>query len=224
MSNMKLRQEDGFISGILIALIATSVLLLGTLGFAGWAFMSRQDYKFRSDEKSDEAVAVAVKKTEADDAVKYAEAAKNPLVIHKGPSEFGAISVKYPKTWSGYVIESKKNSTPVEDYFHPRVVSDTSNKANAYALRIQVVDKSYDSVIKTYESAVKTKKLSARPYSLPMVKDVIGTRFDGQVELNKQGQLIVLPMRNMTLKIWTEAPSFMADFTKIILPNITFSP
>ncbi len=44
---------------------------------------------------------------------------KQPLQTYTGPSAFGSISVKYPKTWSAYVDETN-SSTPVDGYFHPR--------------------------------------------------------------------------------------------------------
>jgi len=224
MSSMKHSSQAGYVSGVLVSLITVSVLLAGALGFGAWAFMSRQDYKNNSDQKAAKAAAEAKEATEAADAIKYAEEAKNPYTRHRGPDEFGAVTVKYPKTWSGYVVEGDKSGTPVNDYFHPKVVPDATDKDNAFALRIQVVDRAYDSVLRTYEGSINSQKLKAAPYTLPKVKGVIGTRLDGQVEPNKQGRLIILPMRNMTLKVWTESSSYMADFNKIILANLTFSP
>lgn len=221
MSSMKLA---GFISGTLIALIAVSVLLAGALGFGGWAFMSRQDYKNNSDQKAAAAADERQMATEAADAIKYAEEAKNPLTIHKGLDEFGGVDVKYPKTWSGYVIEGAKGATPVDNYFHPKVVPNVSNRESSYALRIQVVDKEYDLVLREYKNDTEAGRLSAGPYKLPQVKGAVGTRFSGEVEDGKQGSLVVLPVRNMTLKVWTESPNYLADFNNIILPNLVFSP
>jgi hypothetical protein len=41
---------------------------------------------------------------------------------------------------------------------------------------------------------------------------------------NSTGTMVLLPMRDKTLEIWTEAPAYLADFNTYILPNITFSP
>ena len=225
MSNMKTGRQAGFASVVMISLIASTVLLVGSIGFGVWAYMSRQDYKYNSDQKAAKAAADSKKKTQVEDAANYAEEAKNPLTTHKAPEAFGAVTVKYPKTWSGYTVEGKGN-TPVDDYFHPKVVPDTSNHDNAYALRIQVVDRPYDTVLKTYDSAVTAGRLKAKPFSLPQqaVDDVVGTMLDGQVDQKKQGRLVILPMRNMTLKIWTESSKYLSDFNKIVLPNITFAP
>jgi hypothetical protein len=112
----------------------------------------------------------------------------------------------------------------VDDYFHPGVVPDVTQRENAYALRVRVEDKKYDSVLKSYQNDVEAKKLTATAYALPNVQNTVGTRLDGQVEQNKQGSLIILPVRNMTIEIWVESPSYIADFNNIILPNLTFSP
>lgn len=221
---MSLNRQGGFVSGTLIGLIVTSVLLVGSLGFGVWAFMSRQDYKNNSDQKAEAAADQRQAETEEADGEKYAEEAKKPLTTHKAPDQFGGVTVQYPKTWSVYAVEGVAGSTPVDDYFHPHAVPDATNKDNAYALRIQVVEQSYDKVIKTYDNEVSTKKLTATPYALPKLAGTVGTRFDGLIALNKQGSLIVLPLRNMTIKIWTESPSFLNDFNALILPNLTFSP
>ncbi len=186
--------------------------------------MSRQDYKYNSDQKAEAAADKRQTETEAADAIKYAEEAKNPLTTHKGPDQFGGVIVHYPKTWSGYVVEGGTGGTPVDQYFHPKVVPNASDKDNAFALRIQVLDKAYDATLKSYQGSVENKRLKASPFALPKVQNVVGTRLNGEVERKKQGSIILLPMRNMTLKIWTESPSFLADFNKIILPNLTFSP
>ena len=138
--------------------------------------------------------------------------------------QYGSIEVVYPKTWSVYVEEGSSGGTPVNNYFHPRAVPDTGKPENSFALRIQVVDDSYDRVVKTFESDVRSGKVSASPYSLPKVSSVIGTRFDGQVERDKQGSMVILPLRNMTIKVWTESPNYLEDFNNIILPNLTFAP
>lgn len=224
MSSMSIDRQSGQISGLLVSLIATIMVLIGAISFGAWAFLSRQDYKNNSDQKAAAAAAAAKKATEEADAKKYAEEAKNPLKTHKGPEEYGGIAVKHPKTWSGYVIEGGTSGTPVDNYFHPGVVPNITDRNNAYALRIQVVDRTYDAVLKSYESSVNSKKLTASPYALPNVSKEIGARLNGEIERGKQGSLIILPMRNMTLKIWTESPNYMADFNNIILRNLVFSP
>ncbi len=208
----------------LLWLVVVSVLFVGAASFGVWAFMSRQDYKNNSDQKSAAAAAQSKKDTQAADATQYAEAAKNPLKTYNGPSQFGSLSIQYPKTWSAYIIENGKGSTPVDYYFHPDTVPDAQNDANSYSLRVQVVQDSYDRVLGTYNGQVQSGKIAVAPYSLPKVSTVVGSKLTGQITPQKQGTLILLPMRNLTLEVWTDAQQFEADFNNLILPNLTFSP
>lgn len=221
---MRQSAQGGYASPMLISLIVACVFLVVVLSFGVWAFSGRQDYKNNSDQKAAKAAAEAKAVTEAADAIKYAEAAKNPLKTHVGPAAFGAVTVIYPKTWSGYVIETGKGTTPVIQYYHPDLIPDVSNDDMAIALRVNVLSQSYDSVLHGYNSLVQSKKITVKPFSLAKVPTVIGSRIDGQIEQNKQGSVVILPLRNMTLQIMTESNQFMADFDKIILPNLTFSP
>lgn len=223
MSSMNTNQS-GFVSGTLISLVVAVVFLLGAIGFGAWAYSERQDYKLNSDQKAAAAAEEAKKETEKAEAVKYAEEAKNPLKTHKAPDQFGGVTIQFPKTWSGYVVEKSTGSTSVDDYFHPGVVPSAEERDSVFALRVQVVGQAYDKVVKEYESGVESGKLTAAPYAFPKVPSVTGLRFSGEIEPNKQGSMVIVPMRNLTLKVWTESPSYVADFDNIILPNLTFSP
>ncbi|HEY5806104.1 MAG TPA: hypothetical protein VIS56_01810 [Candidatus Saccharimonadales bacterium] len=217
--------QSGYVSSMLISLIVAIMLLFGAIGFGAWAFAGRQDYKNNSDKKAAKAAEASKEATQAADAAKYAEESKSPLKTHKAPDQFGGVTVQYPRTWSGYVNEDGSGSTPVDDYFHPSVVPATGRKkGTAYALRIQVVEQTYDRVVDSFSDDVENKKVSASPVTLPKVSSAIGTRFDGEIEDEKQGVMVVLPMRNLTLKIWTESKDYQSDFENHILPNIVFSP
>lgn len=218
----QLRQSRGYIDALLIPLIVVGVLFLGTAGFAVWAYMGRQDYKNNSDQKVEVAVEKAVEETEATEAIKYAEEAKNPLKTYVGPSAYGAVTLQYPKTWSSYVVLA--GTGPLNAYFHPDYVSDVGDDNNSYALRVQIVSRAYATIVRGYDSEVKTGKVTAVPYSLPKVPSVAGIRFDGQITPKKRGTLIVLPLRNVTLQISTESTDFVRDLDNIILPNLIFSP
>jgi len=226
MSGMRTNnRQAGFISPTLISLLCVSVALVVVAGLAVWAFLGRQDYKNNSDQKVSAAVVVAQNQTKADDAVQYAAEAKNPLKSHVGPAAYGNVTVVYPKNWSGYIVERNTNtSTPVDDYFQPDVVPDVTSIENAFALRVQVVQQTYDKVVASHDGTIKNNKATAKPYALPKLPNIVGTRIEGQLNDKKTGTLIILPVRNLTLQIWTEADQYKADFNNIILPNLTFAP
>lgn len=220
----RVARQAGHINTLLIPLIACILLLLGAIGFGAWAFSGRQDFKNNVDQKITTAVDVAVEQTKSEDEARFAEEEKYPLKPYAGPSQFGSVRLEYPKTWSGYVINQDSGSTPVSWYLHPNVVPSVNERTNAFALRVEVVSTPYDRSLESFDSAVENGKAAVKPYKLPKVQDVIGARVDGEISGELQGSMVLLPLRNMTLKIWTESSRFQDDFDKIILPNVSFSP
>ncbi len=222
MSGMSTHSQRGYINILLVPLIVAVLLLVGVASFGAWAYSSRQDYKNHSDTKAAAAAAVAAADTKAKDDVRHAEEDKNPLRTFVGPEAYGSVTVQYPKTWSSYVVEGA--AAPLDAYYHPDYVPDISDDSNAMALRMQIVQRPYSQVIAAYTTPVQGKKLAAQPYSFPKVPSVVGTRFDGQLSQSQQGTLVVVPLRNVTLEVWTESASYATDFNNTILANLTFSP
>jgi hypothetical protein len=224
MSDMNRLNQSGAINVLLIPLIIAVLFFMGTLGFAAWAFSERQHYKDQSDQEVAAAVQKAIAATQETEAKKYAEEAKEPYDTYIGPAAFGNITVNYPKTWSAYVAESERGGNPVTGYFQPKVVPNITDQENAYALRVELVQKSYDSVLQQFKTLANTGKVTIAPYKLDKVPSVVGTRIEGQITPKKQGVMVVLPLRNMTLKVWTESNDFKGDLDTHILPNLSFVP
>lgn len=207
----------------LVLFVISALLLLGCAAFAVWAYMSRQDYKYNTDQKVAAAVEVAKKQTSDEKDNEFIEKEKLPLKDYQGPSAYGAVLIKYPKTWGAYVNETTSGTTPVDGYFHPVFVPGKDSKT-AYALRVQVVNRSYDQQLKTFDAEVKQGKVTVIPYAAPKVKNVKGVRISGEIEHDVQGVMIMLPLRDKTLMVWTEAGQFVPDLDNNVLKNLTFSP
>lgn len=218
---MNKHNQDGAVNALLLPLILASLFLIGALVFGVWAFGERQDYKNNVDQKIAAAVTVAKKQEAAAKDSQYAEAAKRPLKTYNGPEQFGSIVLQYPKTWSGYVADGASGSAALDGYFHPNVVPDVGVETNAFALRLQVVDTAYSEVLQDYNDA---EGVTITPFSLAKLPKVIGVRINGQIEDQKKGSMIVLPVRDKTLKVYTESDAYLNDFNANILPNLTFSP
>jgi hypothetical protein len=220
---MKSSMERGF-SILILPLILSVLLLVGAAVFGGWAYTHMQDYKNNVGTKVDAAVAIAIQKESvAKDAV-FTEQEKQPLKTYQGPAAYGSVTINYPKTWSAYVKDDTNSNPYVEGYFYPSVVPDIQSSDSAFALRVQVIQQPYSSVLSDLTGYVTQGLSTVKPYAAPKVKNVIGVRVDGKISGNKNGSMVVLPLRNMTLKIWTEAPAFRSDFNSNILPNFTFAP
>lgn len=216
-------EESGNV--LLVPVILVSVLFVAAAIFAVWAFGQSQDYKNNVDEKIATAVTANKQLVQSEDAKQYAEAAKNPLKTYTGPDAYGSVKVTYPKTWSAYV-DTTNSSTPVDAYFHADYVP--ADRLNLpYNLRVQVVSNSYSDTLNQFASLTKQGKVNVAPYALPKVPKVTGSVLTGQItpgSTDASGTLILLPLRDKTLKIWTESPTYLADFNTYILPNLTFIP
>lgn len=208
----------------LIIVVILLILLLFASGAYGYSMMSsRNDYRDNVQEKIDAAVAVAIDEREKELSIEFAEREKTPLVNYTGPSEFGTVSIDYPKTWSAYVDESKSGSTPVDGYFHPSFVPGT-NSGTSFALRLEVLEKTYDKELSQYASGVKRGEVRVAPIKLEKVPSVAGSRIDGEVERDKQGSVVLFPLRDKTIKISVLTDTFVDDFNNIILKNMSFQP
>jgi hypothetical protein len=220
---MKTSNEGGF-SALITPLVISVLLAIGAAVFGFWAYGKMLDYKNNTDAKVATAVQAAKQQEDTVKDAAFAEAQKNPLSKYTGPGTYGSVSVSYPRTWSAYVADDSVGSPYVDGYFNPSVVPDIRGQNSAFALRIQVVQQSYSTTLTSLTSFVQSGTAKVSPYHLPKVPNVIGVRVDGKLDTLRSGSMVILPLRNMTLKIWTETPSTQSDFNNIILPNFTFAP
>jgi hypothetical protein len=215
------RNQNGSINVLLLPLVVACVLLVSAVGFGYWAFGSRQDYKNNVDEKISVAVAAAKEAESATKDKQYSEATKLPLKTYNGPEQYGSVSLQYPKTWSAYIDTTTKGEAALDGFFNPDTVPAIDDENSIFALRVQVVDQTYSEVL----SALNNQEgITVSPYALPKLPKIIGVKVQGQIENEKKGVMVILPVRDKTLKIYTEADAFQADFNNSILPNLTFSP
>lgn len=213
----------GEVNAFLILFIVTLVLFIASLGFGIWAYAGMQDYKNNVDEKIAVAVDVAKQQTATEKDNEFIEREKNPLKEYQAPSAAGSLKVKYPKTWSAYIDERNESSRSLNAFFNPNFVPGEDTDAT-YALRIEVVNKTFDDVVKSFDSAIDRGDARARPYKAANVDNTVGLRIDGEIDNDQQGTLILLQLRDKTIKIWTEGDQFRDDMFDHVLPNLTFSP
>jgi hypothetical protein len=207
---------------LLIPLVLTGTLLLLALVFGLWAFAGMQDYKNNSDEKVAEAVTVAEQNLTIKKDAEFAEIQKSPYKTYQGPATLGTVTITHPKSWSSYVVDKAIGATQLSGYMQPDVVPSIDSTVN-FALRFEVVDTAYDSVLKSFDSSVKSGKVAVSAYRAPKVDSQLGSRLEGEISTKKQGNLVLLPLRDKTLKIWTEGQDYKTDF-QVVLDNLTFIP
>lgn len=222
MSGMSMKSQAGAINALLLPLLVSLLLLIGTAVFGVWAFGSRQDFKDNVDAKIATAVTAA---KAAEDKIKdaqFAEEQKSPLKKYTGPAAYGSVTINYPRTWSGYVSDTGADDPFVDGYFSPGVVPDAQDEKSSFAFRVQVSSQTYSDALQNFQN--NQTGVTIQPYALPKVPNVVGVIITGAIEQDRQGVMVILPLRNTTLKLWTESNSFKNDFNNIILPNASFSP
>lgn len=215
---VKLNQKGS----LLIPVIVLGTLLLVSLVFGLWAFAGRQDYKNNVQSKIDEAVKEAETQLALEKDAEFAEREKSPNRTYQGPSAFGSLSITYPKPWSVYVDERGSGSTPLKGYMQPNYVQ-VDEQEVIYALRFEIVETDYQQVLKGFDGARRTGKVTVEAYRAPKVPNELGSRLSGEVVPRKQGDMVLLPLRDKTIKIWTEGNDFRSDFNNI-LAALSFVP
>lgn len=199
----------------LYASLSAGVLLL----IAVWAFIGKSSAESDLQTKIDAAVSASevVITKKLDD--KYAELAKKPFKTLKFAESLGGISIKYPRSWSVYLEEDEGGSKPVELYAHPSYVPDI-NGDTAFGLRMQIISQAYEEELGGWDSEISSGEVSAHTIKS---NGVVGTKLKGTIDNDKTGVMVLLPLRDKTLLIWTEANSFTSDFNAAIT-SLVFSP
>jgi 4-amino-4-deoxy-L-arabinose transferase-like glycosyltransferase len=211
------------------SLLVIGLLTLALIVAAIVAFMmysSQQDYKNNADQK----IAAAVKVAETAQAAKlqqeFAEASKSPFKTYKGSVTYGTVTFAYPRTWSVYGAQPSSD-TPIDLYLHPDQVPALDNDAALYALRVEMVDTEYSDVLEEFSASISDGTVKARAIVPPKMKNVTnvqpGMRLDGAIAADQQGSMVILRLRDKTLKLYTESADFRADFEKV-LASLTFVP
>jgi hypothetical protein len=211
-------------------IILLSVGLVGTLTFGVWAFTKMQSYKSISDETVAGIVEEAKKKQASELQKQFDEQSKKPYKTFKGSSTYGTISFNYPRSWSAYVDESGSGEL-INGYFYPNIVPGTSGDV-AYALRLELLDTKYNDVISQFKSQVTQGDITASAYVPPKMKGVAniqpGTKLKGEINSSngaaQHGSVVLIKVRDKTLKISTQSTDFLGDFNDVVLSSLTFVP
>jgi hypothetical protein len=216
---MRKLDSRGRINPLMPGLIISVVFLLGAIGFGIWSFMEMQTYKNDYQELVDSAVEAKREELMKEAEDEYNEREKSPYKNYVGPSQYGNVNITYPKTWAAYVNEG--GGDPIEAYFHTNFVPglETIGKTTQYALYVSVLDQAFERSLSPYASNIRAGKATSQPYAAPNVPSAVGARITAANSI-----VVLLPIRDKTLKLETQSPAFYADFDSIILANLTFEP
>lgn len=214
------QSEQGSISVWLAVIFG--LLFVASSVFGLWAFSERQSYKNNVDEKIEDAVAVAVQAAETRKDAEFVEKEKSPVRTYVGPEIYGKLSFDYPKTWSVYVDENS-SGTVLDLYAYPGVLPELKTDV-PYALRVEIVSNSYDQEVERLNKSIENGKLTTTAFRPAKNNNVLGIRADGDLGEERQASLVLLPLRDRTIKIYAETQEFIKDFNTYILPSLSYQP
>lgn len=204
--------ERGAISGLQVAVIGLSVLVLGLGSFGIWAFVAYNEAQGDVDSKIAIAVAQAKEEKGDEDEAKFAEREKQPSRVFKAPDDYCGLTFQYPKTWSTYESEQISNGSDFKAYLNPDVVPPVTS-SQQYALRVVIEQKDYDNVVSQYDGLVQKGDLKQSSTSSNGNQ---GARLTGNFSKNIRGDAVVYRCRDKTITIRTDADTFKSDFQSII--------
>lgn len=215
---LKLQKLDqrGIMNPLTIPLILAMLIVIG---LSVTAVMYYTKYIEQRDANKP-IIAAAVAEAEASQKEQlekeFTEREKVPTKNYTSPQQLGSVKLSFPKTWSSYV-ENARSGT-LEFYAHPNFVpADGVN----YALRMSIESVAFSDAVKDYDSQVEEGVLRA---AAVRASGTTGTRLDGFLEDEKEGSMVIFPLRDKTLRVWTESSEFTPDFNEIILKALTFVP
>lgn len=204
--------ERGAISGLLVAVIALGVLVLGVGSFAIWAFVAYNEAQSDVDDKIALAVSDAKEKKGEEKEADFTEREKRPNETFKAPDDYCALTFQYPKTWSVYESEEITNGGDFKAYLNPKIVPPVTG-TNQFALRVLIEQNNYDQVVDSYASLVKKGDLKQ---STTASEGKSGTRLTGNFNKNIRGDAVIYRCRDKTITVRTDADTFKSDFEALI--------
>ncbi len=206
--------QKGNKSLILIIIAVVSAIAAATfIGLFIWMFAKWDNAKKDVDAQVMEAVASAVNENTEELENQFAEREQSPYRTFAGPVDYGELSFEFPKTWSVYEAADATSGGNYEAYLNPDKVYKVSS-STINALRVTIVNKSFDSYITTYDSALKNGKiqLSVRP-----INGENANVYSGELPGSSfVGIAAVFKIRDKTAVLQTDAMVFSDDFQKIL--------
>ncbi|MDO4781200.1 MAG: hypothetical protein Q4A34_02320 [Candidatus Saccharibacteria bacterium] len=216
---MKEREyERGSVDGWMIGAVGAAVLFIIAAALAIWMYMAFSEAKANVDTKVQLAKAEAKREQAEADQKEFDERYKNPRIEFVGPSEYGRVSFMYPKIWSVYVDKDGTDRGDYRAYLHPSTVPPVGNRASRFALRLEILNKDFDKVLKGYESLLKKGDVTSSSVEF---NGNASTRLDGAFSKELRGSVVLMKVRDKTIRFSTDADTFKPDF-KTVLDTVKF--
>ncbi|MCQ2568704.1 MAG: hypothetical protein MJ155_00200 [Candidatus Saccharibacteria bacterium] len=197
---------------VIVCLIAAGAIVAAVIFYMKWDELNT-DFEIQKND----AVATAQKEQKDLDEANFTEREKLPTQQFTGPSDYGSISFYHPKTWSIYVSSDGTQNSDYEAYFSPGQVDPIDSDTSRYALRFIIKHEQADDVMREYQTKVNDGEMTASVFNAGNgASKVSGTKFEGQIEDEINGIVLVIKVNDKTVLLQTDAETFRADYETLI--------
>ena len=217
---MKPVRNRGAVNILLVAAVSMTVITLALSGLSIYFISQYNRAKTTVDQQRSEAAAQAREEQKRADEAEFAQRQKEPYRSYSVPSVLGALSISYPRNWNLFAEERAGSGVQLNLFWNPELVQSEDTYSGTYALRAILERVVYTEAIAKRASAVEKGELTAEPVT---VSGINGTRYRGRVAENHTGILVILPVRDKSLSIWTESLDYANDFGAIV-DRLSVSP
>ncbi len=205
--------QRGYVNAWMVSTIGVLVMFLIAGALAIWAYMSYAQEKNTIDSQVKVAEAKAREEQSKADRDKFNEEAKNPRREFVGPSEYGRVSFLYPKTWSVYVERDGSDRGDYKAYLHPSIVPPVGGKDSRFGMRLEILNDNFDKVLNQYSGQIKKGDLTS---SSVQYNGNAATRLDGAFSKDLRGSVVLMRVRDKTIRFSTDADTFKPDYQAIL--------
>lgn len=205
--------ENGSVNGWMVGTIGFLVLTLIAGALAAWMYVEYTREKTGVDAKIASEVAKGKNEQAEVDQKRFAEESKNPRIEFVGPSEYGRVSFMYPKTWSVYWDQDGSDRGDFKAYLHPKTVPPVRGDASRFAFRVEVLNSDYDRVLSQYAQQLKKGELTSSSVEF---NGNAATRLDGAFSKELRGSVVLMRVRDKTIRFSTDTDTFKPDFQAIL--------
>lgn len=212
--------QRGAMDPLTIPLAFAVIITIISVVFGIWSYMQFSDLDTNFDAKVEQAVDNRQGEIREEVNLEFIEKEKQPYRTYQSPSTLAGVKVSYPKTWSVYADEDERSSRELNVYMHPGFIR-TLDGDTPHALRIALDDKEYARELSSYQRRIEDGKLKSSVFKSSGVQ---GVRLEGEIDSDVTGVIVLLPVRDKTLSVWTESDEFKNDLDRAILPTLNFTP
>ncbi|MDO4730038.1 MAG: hypothetical protein Q4A96_02470 [Candidatus Saccharibacteria bacterium] len=215
LDTSKFKRRDSGALGRLIALVIGCLLASAAIIALLIFFLKSRDIDLNSESWTAKAIESGKLEQQQEDDARYLEEDKKPFIEFKGvPSDLGALSFTYPRTWSVYVDEDGSNRSEYSAYFRPSEVLPTDKESSRYALRLKIVDRQYTEVQAEYNN---NEGLTAVVGGTTKSDNGVSMiRYDGTIDEGITGSVVLVEINDKTAILQTDADTYEDDYELVL--------